>query len=96
MRADRRQGNHVGVRVDYGSAAGQVVSCATCRCRDENSISLYNGQKCVVNVDIKAAHEFSVATSDADLVQRVTDSWLHVFSTLAVYEHPLLQQVLRL
>ena len=96
MRADRRQGNHVGVRVDYGSAAGQVVSCATCRCRDENSISLHNGQKCVVNVDIKTAHELSVTTSDADLVQCVANSWLHVFASLAVYEHPLLQQVLRL
>ena len=77
MGADGRQSHHICVGVDDGPTAGQVVSCAASWRGDQHAISLHYGQKSVVDVHIEATHELSVATRDADLVERVAHCWLH-------------------
>jgi len=89
VRTDRGERHDVRRWVDDGAPARQVVGCATRWSRYEHAIPLHNSEKDVVDVYVEAAHEFSVASCDGDLIEGVADGRLHRLASLAVNEHAL-------
>ena len=73
MGTDRRESYHVGCRVDDRATARQVIGSAASRCRNEHTITLHDGQRRVVDINVETAHELSIASGECDLIERVAD-----------------------
>ena len=71
-------------RMSNRTTTREIVGSASRRSRDQDSVALHYGEQCIINIDIKSTHEFSVPTCDWDLIKCVTNGWLDLFSTLTV------------
>ena len=92
--ADRSQADHLSLGVRDRSTAGHVVSCASSRCSEHNSISLNDSPENIVDIDIKSAHELSTSSSDSNFIQSVALCWGVLSRSIAVDHHSLLRHYL--
>ena len=69
------------------AATRKVISGASCRRRNDQSIALHRGQEDVINIDVESTHELSVTPGNADFIERMADCGQNFFTTFGIDKH---------